>query len=127
MEIRGVESDRRFVGSERHAILLTPREDHGNVLVKVFGRGPDFGGGVEGIEVVSIGGGLGFRMGRDVRNKEVEKDGGDHRALRYTKAYLFRLGEPGIVGDAGCAPAKVGGEPTDYVVVEGGVGNFGKE
>ena len=48
-------------------------------------------------------------MDRDIRNEKVKENGGDHRALRYTKAYLLWLGDSGIMGDAGCAPAQVGG------------------
>ena len=64
---------------------------------------------------------------RACSNIEVEKDGGDDRALGYSKEELPWLGQVIVVGAAGCTPTKVGGEPTNYIAVEFSVSQAGDE
>ena len=60
-------------------------------------------------------------------NIEVEKDGGDDRALGYSKEELPWLGQVRVVGAAGRTSTKVGGEPTDYIAVKFSVSQAGDE
>ena len=119
------DGDGGLLWSNSHPDGLAPWSDVVNVSSQFVGRVRKWWRSrVEKCQVVSVCRGLCVWVVWAVCNIEVVKDRRDHRALRHSEEYLFGLGEVGIVGAAGRAPAEVGGEPTYYVAVEFGVCQF---
>ena len=66
-------------------------------------------------------------MGRTIGNIEIKEDRRDDCTLGDTKMDYTGTGRGMVVGTGCHAAAEVGGEPTNYVILHGGLGKFLKE